>query len=105
VANALRHGRAGGTVRLGARAVGRDAVELSVADDGDGIAAEHLPHVFERFYRVDRARDRARGGSGIGLTITQAIVRAHHGTVTADSAGPGKGATFTISLPAAHPPR
>lgn len=101
--NALRHTPAGGTVTLAARAAGNndDAVDLVVSDNGDGIAAEHLPHVFERFYRVDWARDRAHGGSGIGLAITKALVEAHGGTVSASSPGPGRGATFTVQLPAA----
>ena len=73
-------------------------VALEIADTGAGIAPEHLPHVFERFYRVDAARDRAHGGSGVGLAIVRAIVVAHGGTVTAASPGPGQGATFTISL-------
>ena len=96
--NALRHTAAGGTVTV---AVERDAtgVRFTVADTGDGIASEHLPHVFERFYRADRARDRDRGGSGIGLAIARAIVIEHGGQITAASAGPGAGATFTIVLP------
>jgi len=99
VDNALRHTGVGGEVRLGARAVGAD-VELSIADDGEGISAEHLPHVFERFYRVDTARDRVHGGSGIGLAITKALVEAHGGTVRAYSDGVGRGARFVVALPA-----
>ncbi|QUW85478.1 HAMP domain-containing protein (plasmid) [Streptomyces mirabilis] len=99
--NALRHTPAGGAVTLAAEPVGA-GVMLSVADTGEGIAAEHLPHVFERFYRADPARDRAHGGSGIGLAIARALVHAHGGTITADSAGPGLGAVFRISLPAAN---
>jgi two-component system sensor histidine kinase BaeS len=103
--NALRHTPAGGTVLLACRHVAAveprgGGVEFSVSDTGDGIPAEHLPHVFERFYRVDRARDRAHGGSGIGLAITKALVEAHGGTVTASSAGLGHGAVFTVRLPA-----
>ena len=98
--NALRHSHCGGTVTVRARRAGA-AVEIAVADTGDGIAAEHLPHLFERFYRADTARDRASGGSGIGLTIARAVVRAHGGTLSADSPGPGQGATMTIRLPAA----
>jgi two-component system, OmpR family, sensor histidine kinase BaeS len=99
VDNALRHTRAGGEVRLAARAVGA-GVELSISDDGEGISSEHLPHVFERFYRVDTARDRVHGGSGIGLAITKALVEAHGGAVRAYSDGVGKGARFVVTLPA-----
>jgi signal transduction histidine kinase len=74
-------------------------VTITVSDTGDGIASQHLPHVFERFYRADVARDREQGGAGIGLAIAKALVEAHHGRITASSLGPGTGATFTISLP------
>ncbi len=97
--NALRHTPAGGTVSVSCRAVDH-LVEYAVADSGDGIAAEHLPHVFDRFYRADTARDRGHGGSGIGLSIARALVEAHGGRITADSAGPGRGSTFTVRLPA-----
>ena len=98
--NALRYTPGGGRVEV--RATRRsDAVELSVADTGEGIEHEHLERVFERFYRVDPARTRARGGSGIGLTIARAIVEAHDGAIRAESEGPGEGARFVISLPAA----
>lgn len=99
--NALRHTPAGGSVGIAAHANGAGTVELAVTDSGEGIAAEHLPRVFERFYRADRARDRAHGGSGIGLAITKAIVEAHGGHISAESAGPGAGATFRVTLPAA----
>ena len=98
--NALRHTPPGGTVTLAAEPAGGGVV-ISVADTGEGIAAEHLPHVFERFYRADPARDREHGGSGIGLAIARALVHAHGGTITASSEGPGKGAVFRISLPPA----
>ncbi|MBU5422968.1 HAMP domain-containing protein [Cellulomonas hominis] len=100
VVNAVRHTPSGGTVTLSAAPSPPDAVALTVADTGAGIAAEHLEHVFERFYRVDRARDRDRGGSGVGLAICRALVLAHHGTISAASDGPGRGATFTVRLPA-----
>ncbi len=100
--NALRHTPPGGSVTLTARASGR-WVELAVSDTGDGIAPEALSHVFDRFYRADTARDRDSGGSGIGLTISRAIVEAHGGHLVADSRGPGEGATFTVRLPAAVP--
>ena len=95
--NALRHTPRGGRVRLSAEP-GAGAVILRVADTGTGIAAEHLPHVFERFYRADAARDRAHGGSGIGLAIAKALVEAHGGTIAATST-PGAGAAFTVTLP------
>ena len=96
--NALRHTPAGGTVRISAtRRPG--GVALSVADTGEGIPAEHLAHIFERFYPVDAARDRAHGGSGIGLAIARALVEAHGGQLTATSPGPGQGSTFRVFLP------
>ncbi|MEV4202559.1 sensor histidine kinase [Micromonospora globbae] len=96
--NALRHTPPAGQVTVD---VGRylGEVRVVVADTGEGIPAEHLPHVFERFYRADTARDRDRGGSGIGLAIVRAIVAEHGGRVTAASDGPGAGATFTVTLP------
>lgn len=102
VDNALRHTPAGGRVTLSGRSAGAD-VALTVTDTGDGIAPEHLPHVFERFYRADTARDRASGGSGIGLAITKAFVEAHHGAVRVQSAGAGTGAAFTVTLPVEAP--
>ena len=97
--NALRHTPAGGTVTLSCRRAGR-WVEYTVTDTGEGIAADHLPHLFDRFYRVDTARDRNRGGSGIGLAIAKSLVQAHGGGIHATSPGPGRGATFTARLPA-----
>ena len=101
LSNALRHTPPGGQVTVGTELAGPD-VTITVADTGDGIAAGHLPHIFERFYRADTARDRAHGGSGIGLTIARALITAHGGTLTAASDGPGTGARFTITLPAAR---
>ena len=98
--NALRHTPQGGAVTLRCSRVGGE-VEYAVVDTGDGIAAEHLPHVFDRFYRADTARDRTRGGSGIGLSIARALAEAHGGTVSVSSAGAGQGATFTVRLPVA----
>ena len=98
--NALRHTPTGGTVTLSAALCpGTSDVELSVADTGEGIPAAHLPHVFERFYRVDTARDRTHGGSGIGLAIAKALVQAHGGQLTVTSPGTGQGSTFRILLP------
>jgi len=99
--NALRHTPNGGTVTMSAATSPRTGgVDLSVADSGDGIPAEHLPHVFERFYRVDTARDRIHGGSGIGLAIAKALVDAHGGQLTATSAGVEQGSKFRVLLPA-----
>jgi signal transduction histidine kinase len=101
LSNALRHTGHGGTVTLSAYQDGSEVV-LQVRDDGEGIAPNQLPHVFERFYRGDSARSRDRSGSGIGLTISKAIVDAHGGTIEATSDGPGTGATFRIALPSAQ---
>ena len=97
--NALRHTPTGGTVTLRSRSVDR-WVEYAVVDTGEGIEAQHLPHLFDRFYRVDTARDRLHGGSGIGLAIARALVEAHGGGISAASPGPGRGAMFTVRLPA-----
>lgn len=98
--NALRHTPTGGTVTVSAAfSPGTTDVELSVADTGEGIPAAHLPHLFERFYRVDTARDRTHGGSGIGLAIAKALVEAHGGQLTVRSPGIGQGSTFRILLP------
>ena len=96
--NALRHTRPQGRVVVTADRQG-GAVRVTVADNGDGIPAEHLPYVFDRFYRVDKARDRAHGGSGVGLAIARAITEAHGGTISVSSDGPGLGATFVVELP------
>ena len=100
--NALRHTPQGGEVRLRAFRQG-EAVAFQVADTGPGIPEEHLPHIFERFYRVDKARDRERGGSGLGLAIVKAILEAHGGEVWVESQV-GKGTAFSFSLPASGPP-
>jgi two-component system, OmpR family, sensor histidine kinase BaeS len=77
----------------------QNSVHLTVEDTGSGIAPEELPHIFERFWRADRARTRGSGGSGLGLAITRQIVAAHGGTIEAASEL-GKGTTITITLPA-----
>jgi histidine kinase len=96
--NALQYTPAGRSVTLRASLVG-GAVRVQVIDQGIGIGAEHLPHLFERFYRVDRARARGGGGSGLGLTICKHLVEAHGGEISAASEGPGKGSTFSFSIP------
>lgn len=98
--NALRHTPAGGTVELQA-APTPQTVTFTVNDNGDGIPGEAIPHIFERFYRGDTARDREHGGAGIGLTISRAIVEAHGGCLTGRSDGTGRGSRFTVVLPSA----
>ena len=97
--NALQHTPAGGSVTLGVQSVG-DEILFTVKDTGAGIPAEHLAHIFDRFYRVDKSRSRVRGGSGIGLTIAKHLVEAHGGRIWAESEGEGKGSTFFFTLPA-----
>jgi two-component system, OmpR family, sensor histidine kinase BaeS len=101
VTNALRHTPAGGRIDLSAQAQGA-RVALVVADTGDGMPADVLPHVFDRFYRGDAARTQQEGESGLGLAIAKSIVEAHGGTITAAST-PGHGTTFTITLLIAVP--
>ena len=96
VSNALRATPEGGTVRLEGRQEA-GSIQLSVSDTGEGIPAEHLSQLFERFYRVDPSRSQQTGGMGIGLAITKTIVGAHGGTITAESIE-GKGSKFTICL-------
>jgi signal transduction histidine kinase len=96
--NALRHTDRGGTILIHLRKVGEN-VALSVKDNGSGIAAEHLPYVFDRFYRVDPDRNRATGGSGLGLAITEALVKAHGGEITVTSPGADQGSNFRLLLP------
>jgi signal transduction histidine kinase len=100
LSNALRHAPDGSRITV---AAARDAgwVRASVADEGPGLEASQLEAVFERFYRVDAARSRAAGGSGIGLAIVRALAGAMGGAAWAESEGPGRGATFVVELPAA----
>ena len=100
VDNAIRFTPAGGQVRIEAHRHD-GSVEVSVADTGVGIPAEALPRLFERFYRVDSARARGDGGTGIGLAIARSVVEAHGGTISAESE-PGHGSTFTFDLPVAE---
>ena len=100
-ANAIRHTPDGGHVALLAEPAG-DRVRITVADSGPGIPPEHLPHIFDRFYKADasRAGTRVPSGSGLGLSIVRAIVVRHGGEIRASN-GPGGGAVFTLILPAA----
>ena len=97
--NAMKYGRGGGRVELGARAAQR-GIEFYVKDFGGGISSEHLPRLFERFYRVDKARSRESGGTGLGLAIAKHIMRAHGGSIRAESEL-NHGSVFVFTLPTA----
>ncbi len=98
VGNALQYTPSGGQVSVSAnKTVGN--IQISIQDTGVGIPPEHLPHVFTRFYRVDKSRSRPGGGSGIGLTIAKHFVEAHNGRIWAESPGSGLGTTFTFQIP------
>jgi signal transduction histidine kinase len=98
ISNARRHTPTAGRIDIRAtRETGRTLI--AVADTGCGISAAHLPHVFDRFYRVDPSRDRATGGAGLGLAIVRRLAEAHGGSVTAESAGENRGTTVTITIP------
>ena len=95
--NAIRYTPPGGRIVLGwARVNGM--IRISINDTGPGIAPEHMPHVFDRFYRIDRGRSRAQGGSGLGLAIAQSIAHAHGGRITLESVV-AQGSTFTVIIP------
>ncbi len=98
--NAVKHTGKGGIITVAAARRG-EWVEISVSDTGEGIPAEDLPNIFERFYRVDRSRARATGGSGLGLTIARRLVEAHGGRITVQSEL-GKGSRFAFTLPIAE---
>ena len=103
VDNAIKYGRANGSVRVGGKKLDDNRLEIFVQDDGPGIPPESLDRVFERFYRVDKARSRDQGGTGLGLSIVKHIVQAHGGEVRVESET-GKGATFFFTVPAAANP-
>ncbi|MEW5784691.1 MAG: ATP-binding protein [Bacillota bacterium] len=98
VENAIRHSPEDETINLLAQLTEEQKVEVSIQDRGPGMAAEDLPHIWERFYRVDKSRDRRQGGTGLGLAITREIIEAHDGTVSVQSI-PGKGSRFSFTLP------
>ena len=97
IENAIKYTPDGGTITVTLKRTGRDAV-LEIADTGVGIPQEDIQHVFDRFYRVDKARSRDTGGTGLGLSIVQQIVRLHAGSITVESQR-GKGTTFIVQLP------
>ena len=100
VDNAIRYTRPGGTIAV--RIVQTDGmVELTVADSGLGIPTKDLPRVFERFYRVDRARSRETGGTGLGLAIVKHVAENHGGSVDVTSEL-GRGSTFMVTIPSSH---
>jgi heavy metal sensor kinase len=96
--NSVKYTPSGGAIEISVRAADGQA-EVTVSDTGPGIAPEHLPHIFDRFYRVDKARTRAEGGAGLGLSISRWIAEAHGGTLRVESAR-DQGSKFTLSLPA-----
>ncbi|MCL4535749.1 MAG: ATP-binding protein [Bacteroidetes bacterium] len=112
IANALRYTPSGGTIRVAATLDGQAGssvrrarfAQVSVADTGSGIPAEDLPHIFDRFYRVDKSRSRASGGTGLGLAVVKQLVESHGGRVWAESEL-GKGTVFHFTLPTASPVR
>ncbi|MFQ5858883.1 MAG: ATP-binding protein [Anaerolineae bacterium] len=99
LSNALTHTPSGGEITIAAGAVGSE-VKLSVSDTGEGISPEHLPYIFERFYRADKSRSRATGGTGLGLAIARQLVEAHGGRISVESQM-GRGTAFTFTLPVA----
>jgi two-component system sensor histidine kinase BaeS len=93
----MRYTPAGGTITLSAKR-DQESVLLKVTDTGAGILPQNLPHIFDRFYRADQARQQAEGESGLGLAIAKSIVEAHGGKISAASK-PGRGSTFMVALP------
>ena len=97
LSNAVKYTEHGGHITVTA-ACDSDTFRLTVSDTGIGISADDLPHIFERFYRADKSRNRSTGGSGVGLAVAKAIIDAHGGTIFAESEY-GKGSSFTFTLP------
>lgn len=102
ISNGIKYNQPGGEVEIALAVQDQEAV-VAVGDTGMGIAKEHLPHIFDRFYRVDEARNRAVGGTGLGLAIVKSIVDAHGGRIEVEST-PGQGSLFTVHLPLGGPP-
>jgi two-component system phosphate regulon sensor histidine kinase PhoR len=100
ITNAVVYGKPDGTVKVLLRMEADKKVRVSVTDDGPGIEAEHLPKIFDRFYRVEKSRSRAEGGTGLGLSIVKNILERHNASIHVESI-PGKGSTFWFCLPMA----
>jgi signal transduction histidine kinase len=95
--NALKYSQENQSISVSLSVKGKKAY-FAVTDHGVGISADDQKHIFERFYRVDKARSRETGGTGLGLSIVRQLVNLHHGEITVDSM-PGQGSTFTVTLP------
>ncbi len=102
IANGIKYTAPDGRVDITLALAGEEAI-VRIADTGIGIPAEHLPHIFDRFYRIDKARNRADGGTGLGLAISKGIVKAHGGYIDVESVS-GEGSVFSIHLPQQGPP-
>ena len=100
VMNAVKFTPRGGRIDVGLRETGED-VEISIADSGEGVAPELLPHIFDRFRQEDSSSTRKHKGLGLGLALVRHIIELHGGVVSAHSPGKGKGSTFTVRLPRA----
>lgn len=100
ITNSIKYGKDNGTTLITLSYLNDDVI-VEISDNGDGIAARHLPRIFERFYRIDKGRSREQGGTGLGLAIVKHIIEAHEKSIKVESE-PGKGTTFTFSLAAAE---
>jgi PAS domain S-box-containing protein len=105
LSNASKYSPSGGEIRVSARRIDGDMVEVAVQDQGIGLPADALPRLFERFYRIETSDREGIGGAGLGLAISREIVEAHGGRIRAESPGPGRGSTFRFTLPVAEPVR
>ncbi|MEI6021522.1 MAG: ATP-binding protein, partial [Bacteroidota bacterium] len=99
ITNSIKYGKENGTTIIALNFLNNDVV-IEISDNGDGIDAEHLPRIFERFYRIDKGRSREQGGTGLGLAIVKHIIEAHEKSIKAESER-GQGTKFTFSLMAA----
>jgi len=97
ISNALRHTPSGGEIKVEARRTS-SGVEVTVSDTGEGIHPQDIPHIFERFYRGEKSRNRGTGGAGLGLAIARSIIQAHRGDIQVESEL-GKGTRFTFHIP------